>query len=118
MTTPAHAPPRCAKCGAEVVGRFCADCGSAAKVERDLSVKHFLREAAAAITDVDSVLIASFRDLVVRPGALTASYFAGERHRYLPGRVVRPVYHRLIQHFKRTNSRHADASGQLPRSNA
>ncbi len=33
-----------------------------------------------------------------------------ERHRYLPGRVVRPVYHRLIRHFTRANSRHAAAS--------
>lgn len=27
-----------------------------------------------------------------------------ERHRYLPGRAVRPVYHRLIRHFKRANA--------------
>jgi len=27
-----------------------------------------------------------------------------ERHRYLPGRLVRPVYHRLIRHFKRANA--------------
>ncbi len=32
-----------------------------------------------------------------------------ERHRYLPGRVVRPVYHRLIQHFKRSNARATSA---------
>ena len=28
-----------------------------------------------------------------------------ERHRYLPGPLVRPVYHRLIRHFKQANSR-------------
>jgi DMSO/TMAO reductase YedYZ molybdopterin-dependent catalytic subunit len=32
-----------------------------------------------------------------------------ERHRYLPGRVVRPIYHRLIGTFKAVNSRHAGA---------
>lgn len=36
-----------------------------------------------------------------------------ERHRYLPGPLVRPVYRRLIQHFKRANTP-APASGQLP----
>lgn len=29
-----------------------------------------------------------------------------ERHRYLPGPLVRPAYHRLIRHFKQANSRH------------
>ena len=33
-----------------------------------------------------------------------------ERHRYLPGRVVRPVYHRLIRHFKRANAPSARSS--------
>jgi len=33
-----------------------------------------------------------------------------ERHRYLPGPVVRPVYRRLIRHFKAANARHGDAS--------
>lgn len=28
-----------------------------------------------------------------------------ERHRYLPGRLVRPVYRRLIRHFQRANAR-------------
>ena len=30
-----------------------------------------------------------------------------ERHRYLPGRLVRPVYVRLIRRFKEANARHA-----------
>jgi DMSO/TMAO reductase YedYZ molybdopterin-dependent catalytic subunit len=42
-----------------------------------------------------------------------------ERHRYLPGRVVRPVYHRLIRHFRKANERGWSApAGQLPGSNA
>jgi len=40
-----------------------------------------------------------------------------ERHRYLPGRVVRPVYHRLITRFREINARLA-APGQRPRSGA
>jgi DMSO/TMAO reductase YedYZ molybdopterin-dependent catalytic subunit len=37
-----------------------------------------------------------------------------ERHRYLPGPLVRPVYHRLISHFRKINAGPADDSGQLP----
>jgi DMSO/TMAO reductase YedYZ molybdopterin-dependent catalytic subunit len=32
-----------------------------------------------------------------------------ERHRYLPGWLVRPIYVRLIRHFKEANARHADS---------
>lgn len=81
-------PLQCATCGAHGVGRFCSDCGSALAGRQDLSVKHFLREAAAAITDLDSALIGSFRALLLRPGQLTTAYFGAERHRYLaPFRV-------------------------------
>jgi Protein of unknown function (DUF3667) len=81
---PALTPLQCARCGAEGVGRFCSNCGSALADRKDLTVRHFLREAAAAITDLDSALISSFRALLFRPGQLTAAYFRGERHRYLP----------------------------------
>lgn len=42
-----------------------------------------------------------------------------ERHRYLPGWAVRPVYHRLIRLVRSLNAREGQTtSGQLPRSNA
>jgi DMSO/TMAO reductase YedYZ molybdopterin-dependent catalytic subunit len=41
-----------------------------------------------------------------------------ERHRYLPGPVVRPVYHRLIRIFRWLNARDQTTPGQLPRSRA
>jgi hypothetical protein len=50
---------------------------------RDLSLKHFLKEAFVAVTDVDSALIASFRALVTRPGTLTAEYLRGDREKFL-----------------------------------
>jgi hypothetical protein len=50
---------------------------------RDLSLKHFLKEAFVAVTDVDSALVASFRSLVTRPGALTVEYLAGDRERFM-----------------------------------
>ena len=77
-------PLRCTKCGAEGIGRFCANCGARLSARRDLSVKHFLAEATVAITDLDSALISSFRALFMKPGELTASYLFGDRHRFLP----------------------------------
>lgn len=50
---------------------------------RDLSLKHFLKEAFVAVTDVDSALVASFRWLVTRPGALTIEYLEGDRARFM-----------------------------------
>jgi hypothetical protein len=50
---------------------------------RDLSLKHFLKEAFVAVTDVDSAFIATFRWLVTRPGALTVEYLEGNRARFM-----------------------------------
>ena len=50
---------------------------------RDLSLKHFLKEAFVAVTDVDSALVTSFRWLVSRPGRLTVEYLDGDRGRFM-----------------------------------
>ena len=77
-------PLHCARCGGSGTGAYCAQCGTQLGGPRDLSVKHFLKEAAQAITDLDSALIGSFRVLVTRPGTLTLEYMHGNRHRFLP----------------------------------
>ena len=77
-------PPRCPHCGIVAPGRYCVDCGTQVSSHRDLSVRHFLREAVAAITDLDSVLIRSVRTLFTQPGRLTVEYLRGDRARYLP----------------------------------
>jgi hypothetical protein len=51
---------------------------------RGLSLKHYLREAFAAVTDIDSALIGTFRMLLTQPGRLSYEYLHGDRHRYLP----------------------------------
>ena len=50
---------------------------------RDLSLAHYVREAASAVTDLDSALIRSIVTVITKPGRLTAAYLAGDRHRYL-----------------------------------
>jgi len=74
----------CPRCGSEADGKYCANCGTRLNRVRDLSVKHFLREAFAAMTDVDSALIGTFRTLLTKPGKLSTEYLHGDRHRYLP----------------------------------
>jgi hypothetical protein len=74
----------CPRCGASADGRYCANCGTRLNRARDLSLKHFLHEALAAATDVDSALIGTFRTLIARPGKLSLEYLHGDRHRYLP----------------------------------
>ncbi|MDB4949914.1 MAG: hypothetical protein JWM27_2563 [Gemmatimonadetes bacterium] len=64
--------------------RFCAACGEEQVHARDLSLRHFAREAAASVTDLDSSLLRSLGSLVARPGLLTCEYVRGSRRRFLP----------------------------------
>ena len=50
---------------------------------RHLTLRHFLGEAAADLTNLDGRLFGTLRALVLRPGALTRAYFTGRRTRYL-----------------------------------
>jgi hypothetical protein len=64
--------------------RFCGECGEEQVHARDLSLRHFVREAAASVTDLDSSLLRSLASLVARPGLLTCEYVRGSRRRFLP----------------------------------
>jgi hypothetical protein len=74
---------RCVTCGAPVAGSYCAQCGERRAVERDLSLRGFLRDALETFTSLDTRGARSLRDLITRPGFLTAEYVAGRRRRYL-----------------------------------
>ena len=69
---------RCVSCGAEVVSRFCPDCGEAAG-HHDYSLTHFGEELLEAFAHVDGRVVASFRSLVRWPGLLASSFLAGRR---------------------------------------
>jgi hypothetical protein len=51
-------------------------------VANELTLVGLLKQAATALTNVDGRLIRSFRQLLTRPGALTAAYQRGERKPY------------------------------------
>jgi hypothetical protein len=78
----AHAP--CANCGVALVGDYCHGCGEKRVDARDISVRHFVSEAAQELTSVEhSKLFRTLSALLFRPGLLTAEYFSGRRGRYL-----------------------------------
>ncbi len=80
-TTPTLEP--CLDCGTPLHGRFCSRCGQP-RQDRDLRLKHVLKEAFLEAFYLDSRLAATLRLLFLRPGQLTLEYFAGRRARYLP----------------------------------
>jgi hypothetical protein len=64
------------------LGRFCVDCGQDLGAH-DGSLRHFAHELVHEVAHVDTRILGSLRLLVLRPGFLTAEYFAGRRARYL-----------------------------------
>src|SRR5438067_10513117 len=74
----------CPNCGEALVGDYCHRCGEKHLEGRDLSVRHFLHEAAQELTSVEhSKLFHTLLALLVRPGLLTNEWIAGRRKRYL-----------------------------------
>ena len=100
----ADASAFCPNCGAELVGDFCHGCGEKRTEARDLSVRHFLKDAAAELTSLDSKLLNTLRALLFRPGFLTLEWLAGRRARYLkPLNLVLALF--AVQLFAYTASK-------------
>jgi Protein of unknown function (DUF3667). len=84
VPTDTAAPAKvCTNCGFAVVDVYCARCGEKQPNHHDLTMGHFAHEVAHELLHVDSKLFSTMRDLVARPGALTAEYFAGRKKRYI-----------------------------------
>jgi hypothetical protein len=73
----------CPSCGTALAGDFCHGCGEKRPEARDLSIRHFVADAAAELTSLDSKLYHTLHALVFRPGLLTLEWIAGRRGRYL-----------------------------------
>jgi hypothetical protein len=78
LDPPPESHARCANCGAALHGPFCAMCGQAVK-PLDPPVRHFAREFAQELLDVDGRVPRTFRRLFLSPGFLTREYLAGRR---------------------------------------
>jgi hypothetical protein len=75
-------PKACLNCGAELRGRFCAECG-----QRDVppapTLRELIGEGWQELTVFDRRLLGTLGLLLRRPGALTREVLAGRRERYI-----------------------------------
>lgn len=78
-----HLRLTCLNCGARLAGPYCSDCGQKDDPHRP-TFGHFVAETFESLTHADSRLWRTLWTLLLRPGLLTAEYFAGRRERYLP----------------------------------
>jgi len=70
----------CLNCGAELTGRWCAQCGQRAAPVRP-TLHELLHEAVHEIAHVDGKLIRTAGLLLFKPGELTREFLAGKRVR-------------------------------------
>jgi hypothetical protein len=74
----------CPSCGGGLVGDYCHRCGEKRAGARDITLGHFLREAAQELTSLEhSKLLRTLRALLFRPGHLSAEWVAGRRNLYV-----------------------------------
>lgn len=73
----------CTNCGNTIVDVYCASCGEKQPGHHDLRVGHLAHELADELFHLDSKLFRTLRDLMLRPGELTAAYFEGRKRRYV-----------------------------------
>lgn len=71
----------CENCGTVLQGRFCHACGQPAEPLKT-SVRAFVSQTAADITNLDSRILRTLGLLLARPGRLTREYLDGRRIRY------------------------------------
>jgi Protein of unknown function (DUF3667) len=73
----------CPSCGTKTLGQFCSHCGEKKVGDEDYSLRHFLKEAVAALTLLESRVLRSVWLVTSRPGYLSSEYFQGRRVRYM-----------------------------------
>src|SRR6266852_6481528 len=72
----------CENCGAQLTGRYCAQCGQAA-VDYRRSFRHVIVDVLDSFLNWDSKFFATLALLIVKPWRLTNEFLAGKRVRYL-----------------------------------
>ena len=79
-----ESPPlsHCENCGAQLSGRYCAQCGQAA-VDYRRSFRHVIADVLDSFLNWDSKFLATIGLLIARPWRLTNEFLAGRRVRYV-----------------------------------
>lgn len=72
----------CLNCGAEVLGKFCQECGQENLEPKETAI-HMVRHFAEDVTHFDSKFFNSVKYLFTRPGFLATEYMKGRRVSYL-----------------------------------
>lgn len=72
----------CLNCGANLVGRYCQDCGQE-NVEPKESLGHLITHFFNDVTHFDGKFFSSMKYLLLKPGFLTEEYAKGRRAAYL-----------------------------------
>jgi hypothetical protein len=72
----------CPTCREDRATHFCGVCGEKRIGHHDLTVAGLVGHAFESLTNVDGRVFRSVRDLVFRPGTLTAAYMRGQRRPY------------------------------------
>src|SRR6266849_7960026 len=77
-------PPlsHCENCGAQLTGRYCAQCGQAA-IDYRRSFRHVIVDVLDSFLNWDSKFFATLGLLITRPWRLTNEFLAGRRVRYV-----------------------------------
>ena len=73
----------CANCGTLLQGEWCHVCGQKRLKPGDRSLARLLLDWWEQLTSLEGRWWQSFRDLLLRPGALSSAYLKGQRKRYL-----------------------------------
>src|SRR6266699_3388623 len=77
----------CENCGAELSGKYCAQCGQPA-IDYRRSFRHVIVDVLDSFLNWDSKFFATIGLLIVKPWRLTNEFLAGRRVRYLhPARL-------------------------------
>lgn len=74
----------CLNCGADLNGEYCHRCGQKKIHRHEFAIKHFFGHILHEFTHLDSnKILKTLRDLMFRPGLMTAEYLAGRKGLYI-----------------------------------
>lgn len=78
-----HKPSHCLNCGHEISAsdEFCSQCGQSTHTHR-LNWHELIHELQHSIFHVDSGILFTIKELLLRPGYMVKDYLAGKRKRY------------------------------------
>jgi hypothetical protein len=74
-------PPACLNCDAPTTGAYCAACGQRAE-DRTVGLRLLITDGLEDLVNLDGRVFRTFRELLLRPGFVSAEYVRGRRARY------------------------------------